>query len=415
MLNNVTVDSVLMKYYHSIDSKHLQDDKINIDTNLKVVDSSTKYIKYFARFLDVLHSKGYVLSDSILKKLMDIIDYEGYEYQIMRCYTDIIYSHIQKVNGYAEYQTFPEYLEFNGYIDKEIAIEYITNYSKAIKNIDSSVESVSYDTVPHLVSNFDDKPESLFVIKEMKSIIPTLYYDITSHKVEDIEQAIETLYVIYKEDPELFSEIDRSRYKIALFFLLLEDSYDALDMFIDANINLFDLYDIIHSCFIYKTTHDIDDFDKIFTKNINRVINILTVNIRDEDIAMIISEHFEFWDDLCKSYKIDRFEHPLEMCRTDIKKYKILNDLEFLDKAIEEYKDDLYFYARYILMNMDYRVFCDNFIHIFDKLGECLSDEEIKEIIHGCMNGLSNLHVEEVDNKLNELRDNLKDTKYFID
>lgn len=404
MLNNVTVDSVLMKYYHSIDSRHLQDDKINIDSK-KVVDSSTKYIQYFAAFLDTLHSKGYVLSDSILKKLMDIIDYEGYEYQIMKCYADIIFKYIDK----------DAVFEFDGYIDKETSIEYITNYSKAIKNLDSSVESVSYGCVPYFTDIDFDIESPFYVLKEMNAIIPTLYYDITNHKVEDIEQAIETLYVIYKEDPELFSQIDRTRYKVALFFLLLEDSYDALDMFIDANINLFDLHDIIHSCFIYKTTHDINDFRKIFTKNINRVINILTVNIRDEDIAMIISEHFEFWDDLCKSYKIDRFEHPLEMCRTDIKKYKILNDLDFLDKAIEEYQYDLYFYARYILMNMDYRVFCDNFIHIFDKLGDYLSDKEIKEIIHGCMNGLSNLHVEEVDNKLNELHDNLKDTKYSID
>lgn len=85
-----TVDEILRDYYYAIDSSKLDESNIVIDENLVVEDSKNKYIRLFAKFLNISYLKGYRISESIILKLMNIIEYEGYEYQIMQQYLGIL-------------------------------------------------------------------------------------------------------------------------------------------------------------------------------------------------------------------------------------------------------------------------------------------------------------------------------------
>ena len=93
-MREVTVDEILRDYYYAIDASKLSEDNIVIDENLVVEDSKNKYLQEFAHFLNDSYWKGYKISDSIIAKLMNIIEYEGYEYQIIKQYIKILDSAI---------------------------------------------------------------------------------------------------------------------------------------------------------------------------------------------------------------------------------------------------------------------------------------------------------------------------------
>ena len=85
-----TIDQILAYFYNAIDSSKLDEDNIIINENLVIEDSKNKYLQAFAKFLNDSYHKGYRISESIISKLMNIIDYEGYEWQIIQQYIKIL-------------------------------------------------------------------------------------------------------------------------------------------------------------------------------------------------------------------------------------------------------------------------------------------------------------------------------------
>lgn len=88
-MKKVTIDDILREYYHAISSDKLSDDNITIDEDLIVEDSKNKYLQEFATFLNVAYHNNYKVSESIISKFMNIIEYTGYEFQIIEQYTKV--------------------------------------------------------------------------------------------------------------------------------------------------------------------------------------------------------------------------------------------------------------------------------------------------------------------------------------
>lgn len=88
-MKQVTIDDVLREYYHAISSDKLSDENITIDEDLFIEDSKNKYLQEFATFLNVAYHNNYKVSESIISKFMNVIEYTGYECQIIRQYVKV--------------------------------------------------------------------------------------------------------------------------------------------------------------------------------------------------------------------------------------------------------------------------------------------------------------------------------------
>ena len=160
-----TINEILRDYYYAIDSSRLNDDNIIIDENLKVEDSKNKYLQAFATFLNLSYWQGYRISESIISKLMGIIDYEGYEYQIIEQYIKILNSAM-----ISHSEEIPVCVE----LSPQKCIEYINLYLETNGNgipywvYDEEIKII-YDVSLHTLVEVSD-PISM-IINDMKKWI----------------------------------------------------------------------------------------------------------------------------------------------------------------------------------------------------------------------------------------------------
>lgn len=117
-MNDKLLDDVLRDEYYMILIDKLDDTNIIIDDKLEVENSKDKYIQEFALFLHQAEIEGYKMDGYILKKLMDIIEFEGYEYQIMMQYKTILNKAIVTTGDATDATILPV----------EDAISYINHY-----------------------------------------------------------------------------------------------------------------------------------------------------------------------------------------------------------------------------------------------------------------------------------------------
>lgn len=180
MLENITIDSVLKKYYHAIPSDKLNDDNIVIDES-PVEDSVNKYIVDFARFLRTAYNRGYYISESIFSKLMSVIDYEDYAYQVFIGYKNIL---------------------------EEFMFDYVTEY-KYPADVLSVEESIKFiNEYLDEIRAEDFKPKSLmYVLIEVNQPIGFMYNELMLGKDTDIEKVLTVLYIISKYDDVLYKEL----------------------------------------------------------------------------------------------------------------------------------------------------------------------------------------------------------------
>lgn len=197
MSKEVTIESVLRDYYHSIPSENLSEDKITIDEDLAMESSKELhiYVIRLAIFLNECYYKGYVLSGSILKRLMDIIDYEGYQCQILYSYMDILNKAM--VDHNISENVKPDFDNLNPDIDT--CREYITTYAEVISNSSRSV--FRNDIIPHFKKS-DDKEDlrMLYTLQEVENPI-----NFISSTIDD--KLIPILHVLYKTDKERFLDL----------------------------------------------------------------------------------------------------------------------------------------------------------------------------------------------------------------
>lgn len=413
MLENVTINTVLRDHYFSILSNELSEDNITIDEELEISNSSEKYVIGLAKFLNESFYKGYVISSSILSKLMDIIEYTGYEYQVLECYINILNKSMNNLLGYIKSKPDIDKLDLNS----ENCISFITEYSKVIKDIPANSTVIDNSLIPHFKDpNVEEEDFILHILNEVSGI-DSIYNNINFLDCS-FNKAIETLYIIYKENQaEFLKTISNMKFRSeALLFLLNEDNYDAIDICID-NIKSFDdLAKYIKSYYIYTNSMSLPD---IMAKNIIRIINILTINITDEQLAMIIGTDYKFWKDV---YNYSLGDNPanlnnaLYLYSEDPDKYRYCNPIQLIGYYINAFHyEDAYFYIRYTLLNMDYKLFCDNFIIIFNKIYKYFSNDDCHNLFIECINGLLNIHNDNVNSKLTEVRDVLSNRLHNSD
>lgn len=249
MYKDINIDSVLLKF-NAIDSDKLKEDKIDIDLDLMVENSSQEYIKEFAMFLNELCcTRGIVLSESIFKKFMDIINYEGYEYQIVQQYVTIINNIVYRV-PYNEYNMYIKYKDYN--FDNDQCIEFINKY---LKEIQSPINEDGYIHFLHPMEDDSNKRMYVEPLKEVEYPIDFLYrsikefpatmaYKLNIDKVELYQQA---MYIIYQNNlPAYKAILSRDNLLKGLYFLLEEDTDKARDIlleYIDSLHTLFYLLD----------------------------------------------------------------------------------------------------------------------------------------------------------------------------
>lgn len=254
---NITIDNVLLKF-NAIDADKLKENKINIDENLVVENSAAKYLQLFAKFLNDMLKGRYYVSESIMNKLMNIIKYEGYEYQIMNQYYDIIMGTV--------YPFHIKVLSKNPDLDPEQSKEFINNYIETIKE--------GRTPIPY---NQDLTISRIFIGVELKEVeypIDFLYRSIKDFNdevananeisIDKIELYQEAMYIIYQNNlPAYKSLLSKDKLLLGLAFLLEEDTDKARE-------TLLEYIDSIHSLlFLVDKLSKVNDIAK---KNIKFVL-----------------------------------------------------------------------------------------------------------------------------------------------
>ena len=154
---NASIEQILMYFYNAIPSSYLDDDNIIINEERVFENSKERYLKEFAKFLNNLIHIGYKVSGSIMSRLLNIIEYEGYQHQIMEQYIEIITKNMKDYNA-----------EFSLEFTPKKAIEYINAYISSPE--DSAVEYMGGE-------KFIDMPYMHLII-EIKDPIPMIINDI---------------------------------------------------------------------------------------------------------------------------------------------------------------------------------------------------------------------------------------------
>ena len=255
---NITIDNVLLKF-NAIDADKLKENKINIDENLVVENSAAKYLQLFAKFLNDLLEGAYYVSESIMDKLMNIIKYEGYEYQIMNQYYDIIMGTV--------YPFSIKVLSKNPDLDPEQSKEFINKYIETIKEGRTPIPYNQDLTISRIFIGVELKEVEYpidFLYRSIKDFNDKVANEINIDKIELYQEA---MYIIYQNNlPAYKSLLSKDKLLLGLAFLLEEDTDKARE-------TLLEYIDSIHSLlFLIDNLYEVNDIAK---KNIRYVLENL--------------------------------------------------------------------------------------------------------------------------------------------
>lgn len=160
-INEVSIDKILLYFYNGIDSRDLDENKIIISEENISDNSKELYLQKFAKLLNYCGYNDYRLSSSIVVKLLDIIEYEGYQDQIISQYYDIITKNMKSEDIYNEQDLSPmEAIQFiNEYIAKEDMIVIYHNKKFSNKEIKYILEEITdVDLIEKIQEYFRNLP-----------------------------------------------------------------------------------------------------------------------------------------------------------------------------------------------------------------------------------------------------------------
>lgn len=396
MLENITINDIL-KYYNGIDSDKLSENNINIDENLEVEDSFGKYLQLFASFLNEAYYRGYIISESILKKLMDIIEYEGFEYQIMEAYSQIL---LDAMNDYhCDDNNRPIYREY--ILSTEDSRKFINEYLEAIKIISTDKYVIPFFKNPE--STEESKVFSLRLLNEVEYPIDYIF----KHVLE--KPTIEAVYMIYKNNLSAYKAlINKFNRKEFLFFLLDESDNESLDILIENTSSVSELAITIGILYSFINLNHVEPnytLSNTINNNIRRLFELLTINVTNEQTAMIVGTNYDIWKrfDDNNPHSLVTLTTALNLYDTNPEKYTLVQGYALIPMIRLCYKDDAYFYARQFLLNMNYKILCDNFIEIYEELKDQIDHNRLFLLFGECIAGLS-LHKNDI---INEALDSL--------
>lgn len=390
-MREITIDSILRDHYNAISSDKLSDDNINIDENLVVEDSKNKYLQAFAQFLNDAYMNNYKISDSIISKLMNIIEYDGYQYQIIKEYIRILIENM-------DWEEIPNSIQ----LTPTEAIEYINLY------LSMGPDNVAYYTDNHKFATIGITNRLLIEIDDPMKLINEDFkqWEGKYRKLCDIA------YFYYKYKYNLYYAAFRGHRNRLLMAmpLLEEEDIEKFDALIQQDYSISNLATILEMYYKYNELDLPDSLPEIVNRNIRRLIELRMFNTANEQLALEISDSIELWrrfNENNDNLGINTLDCAINIYDTWPDRYNIYDDIDLIDRIISKYPEDVYFYARQILLDMNYDVFCYKFVSIFSKLDDRLRPEERDSLVSECVFGLVSLKNEEVNIALQNLYDNL--------
>lgn len=398
MLENITIDTVLRDYYTAIDSSKLSEDNIDIDIDAVVDNSSSQYIQTFAMFLIDAANSGLIISESIFKKLMDVIEYDGYEAQIINKYIDILC------------ENFSISIDTNFWADNtpsvEESVKIINDYLDKLHLIeDNQLEA------DNILFGYGKKNTIFQMIKEVEYPIDMIFKDIMDKDNIDISmfKLGYCSYVIYKNNFPAYEYIlTKYRDTYAMFFLLDSKDNEELDILINRIKSITDLKDLICTyCIFYEKSYKVTG---MANKNIRRLIELLTANLAKDQIALLFGNDYDFW-----SKYSNQNPYGLSTLSDALLKYDAMKAVDIINSPIKiiydiktKYSDDAYFYARNSILCMDYDTFCNNFLSIYHELYSSIDKPKLKDLFIECIHGLLSLNNKDVNDRLDLLYNDIQ-------
>lgn len=410
-IRKTTIDSILKDYFYAINSSKLSEDNIDIDDSIVVEESTQRYIQLLASFLNEAYYMGYIMSESILNRLLNIINYEGYEYQIMNAYADILMGSMNDMHG--DDDNRPVYKrDMLSYSD---AKGYVTDYVDAVRH-DNEINSLIFPHYRNPNSKEDDKQFLLMFLNEEDYPIDRIYKDFenVTHPIQIAEYA----YILYRYNkPAYLSYLNKTNDVYAYIFFLLDNMDNmSLDIILDNIKSIPSLAKLIDKYAYFNITGTLEDankpegtyskFSDNANKNIYRLFEILLINVSDEQTAMLIGLNENIWTNYCDAnheyIDLSRLTKALDLYKSH-KKYTILNPVEYIYTIGTKYPDDAYFYARHCLMNMDYVLFFTNFVKMYNYLIKFINTKDLVDLASECIECFKNLKVPAVNESIDNL------------
>ena len=421
MLGNVTIDSVL-KYYYAIDSDKLSENKIDIDESLEIENSFSRYLQLFASFLNEAYYRGYVISESIIKKLMDIIEYEGYEYQIIEKYINILISYMD--DYHCDDDNRPAYREI--ILSSEDSQKFINEYLVSVQKIQINLDTFNPEyfltnvqliengaPIPHFrnpESTSDEKEFRLKVLIEIEYPIDFMF-----RRVNNNDLNIDAMYIIYKNNlPAYKALLEKFKMPEFMVFLLDENDNASLDILINNTRSVRQLATIINTVYRFNVASTENIFNDTMIRNVNRLFNLTTINLVDKQLYKEIRLDLGLWKNYLNNNAnstliSDNLKESVSNAEND--EYIMQSSLDLIYKIPNEskYKDDAYFYARQAMINMNYDILCDNLVTIYKDLKDYIDHDKFIDLFDECIIGLSYLKNPNVNDALKKLAIDLEE------
>lgn len=412
-----TIDDILKEYYHSIYYGELEDTNINIDDSLEVENTGQEYLKSFAKFLNQSYYRGYIISENIFSKLLDIIKYDGYEYKLFKAYEKILVD-----NMISENAELPE-------------TELLPEDAKDFINVYSDIYENNNNPVPHY--NIDKKglqePTNIKILSLEEYPTNLIYEQLCKGKVLESGQIARMSYVLYKNNESAYERMTAYLNTTkAIFFLLDNEDNRSIDILMNAIFssgNDVTSLDIVTQLIKDYDTFINDGYDNFNLSenaayNIEKIIELIHLKMPLNYMVNVISKDIYIYKSFVNNntlrYKtipsmIDFYNDNEE----EYLAYELVELRNIVSSDIYNY-NEYFFYIRNIILNMDYTKVLNNFYSIIKIIDTKLETPAILSILKTFIYNLVKLRNKIIDDDLIEFHNKLaiklssRDCEYFI-
>lgn len=412
-----TIDDILKEYYSTIYNDKLDDRNIDIDDSLEVENTGQEYLKSFAKFLNQSYYRGYIISENIFSKLLDIIKYDGYEYKLFKAYEKILVDNMISENAeLPETELLPE-----------DAKDFINAYSDIYENNETPV--------PHY--NIDKKdlqePVSIKVLSLEEYPTNLIYEQLCKGKVVESEQIARMSYVLYKNNEPAYERMTTYLNTTKAIFFLLDNTDDrSIDILMNAifssgnDVTSLDVVTQLIKDYDTFINDGYDNFDlsENAAYNIEKIIELIHLKMPLNYMVNVISKDIHVYKSFVNnnSLKYKTIQSMVDFYNDNEEEYLAYELVELrniVSSNVYNYTE-YFFYTRNIILNMDYTKVLDNFYDIIKIIDTKLKPDEILSIMKTFIYNLVKLRNKIIDDDLIEFHNKLaiklssKDCEYFI-